>query len=71
MNTRAKIIKKIAGRCVSDLAAESLADEIIEDRKRICEPLVRFMSKRIRTDRNVMTDAIDESLKLAGLGEDE
>ena len=67
MTERENLIKVLRHKSGSDkqLHIEDVADFILADRKRIVEPLVKVMLGRI--DDNATFDAIQETLKLAGV----
>ncbi len=74
MTERQRLIKELEDNQIYALVSvEQIADFIIEDRLRICEPLIGLKRRVIEAfgnqvwSRNVLNKEIDETLKLAGL----
>jgi len=69
MDEREKLVKELETTLPCDwerrIHVETVADFILEDRKRICEPLVKYNNKV--KPYPYWIDAIDQTLKNAGL----
>lgn len=69
VNAKSELIRVIMAKFKINLfMCEELVDFILADRKRICEPLVKEWDEPYHTMQE-LADAINETLKLAGLNE--